>query len=55
MRRREILDESLGHIAKQLELVRGGRDEIGKLEEELLAKRKRVQALSRESAPRSAY
>jgi DNA-binding transcriptional MerR regulator len=55
VRRRQILDESLGHIAKQLELVRRRRDEIGKLEEELLAKRKRVQALSRESAPRSAY
>jgi DNA-binding transcriptional MerR regulator len=55
VRRREILDQSLGYIAKQLELVRRRRDEIGKLEEELLAKRKRVQALSRESAPRSAY
>ena len=46
MRRREILDESLGHIAKQLELVRRRRDEIGKLEEELLAKRKRVRRRS---------
>jgi DNA-binding transcriptional MerR regulator len=55
VRRREILDESLGHITKQLELVRRRRDEIAKLEEELLAKRKRVRALSRETAPRSAY
>ena len=55
MRRREILEESLGHIAKQLELVRRRREEIAKLEEELLAKRKRVRGLIRESAPRSAY
>jgi DNA-binding transcriptional MerR regulator len=55
VRRREILEESLGHIAKQLELVRRRRDEIAKLEEELLAKRKRIRALIRESAPRSAY
>jgi MerR family transcriptional regulator, repressor of the yfmOP operon len=55
VRRREILDESLGHITKQLELVRRRRDEIAKLEAELLAKRKRVRALSREPAPRSAY
>jgi MerR family transcriptional regulator, repressor of the yfmOP operon len=55
VRRREILEESLGHIAKQLELVRRRREEIGKLEEELLAKRKRARALIREPAPRSAY
>ena len=56
VRRREILEESLLHIAKQLELVRRRRDEIGKLESELLAKRKRVRMLIRESsAPRSAY
>jgi DNA-binding transcriptional MerR regulator len=55
VRRREILEESLGHIAKQLELVRRRREEIDKLEEELLAKRKRIRALIREPAPRSAY
>ena len=38
----------LGHIARQLELVRRRRDEIAKLEEELLAKRKRVRDLLRE-------
>jgi DNA-binding transcriptional MerR regulator len=54
VRRREVLDESLGHIARQLELVRRRRDEIAKLEEELLARRKRVQGFIR-SAPRSAY
>jgi DNA-binding transcriptional MerR regulator len=53
VRRRQILEESLGHIAKQLELVRRRREEIAKLEEELLAKRKRVRGLMR-SAPRSA-
>lgn len=54
VRRRQILEESLGHIAKQLELVRRRRGEIAKLEAELLAKRKRVRGLMR-SAPRSAY
>ncbi|MDX6604749.1 MAG: MerR family transcriptional regulator, repressor of the yfmOP operon [Solirubrobacterales bacterium] len=47
-RRRQILDESLSYIAGQLELVRRRRDEIAKLETELLARRKRVQALTRE-------
>ncbi len=55
VRRREILEESLGHIAKQLELVRRRREEIAKLEQELLAKRRRVRGLIRETAPRSAY
>jgi DNA-binding transcriptional MerR regulator len=54
VRRREILDESLDHVAKQLELVRRRRQEIEKLEEELLARRRRVKTLAR-SAPRSAY
>ena len=49
VRRRQILDESLGHIASQLELVRRRRDEIASLETELLNKRKRVQARLRES------
>lgn len=47
-RRRQILDESLGHIARQLELVRRRRDEISKLEEELVARRRRVRELMRE-------
>jgi DNA-binding transcriptional MerR regulator len=55
VRRRQILEESLGHIAGQLELVRRRRDEFAKLEDELLARRKRVRALIRESAPRNAY
>ncbi len=47
-RRRQILDESSSHISRQLELVRRRRDEIAKLESELLAKRKRVRELQRE-------
>jgi DNA-binding transcriptional MerR regulator len=54
VRRREILDESLGHIGRQLELVRRRRDEIAALEEELLAKRKRVQTRLRELKDASA-
>jgi DNA-binding transcriptional MerR regulator len=42
VRRRQILEESLGHIARQLDLVRRRREEIAKLEAELLAKRKLV-------------
>jgi DNA-binding transcriptional MerR regulator len=48
VRRRQILDEALGHIARQLELVRHRRDEIAALEAELLAKRRRVQSRLRE-------
>jgi DNA-binding transcriptional MerR regulator len=54
VRRREILEESSGHISKQLELVRRRRDEIAKLEAELLAKRKRIGALRREIKPDAA-
>jgi MerR family transcriptional regulator, repressor of the yfmOP operon len=48
VRRRQILEQSLGHLASQLELVRRRRQEIAKLEEELVARRKRVRALMRE-------
>jgi DNA-binding transcriptional MerR regulator len=51
VRRRQILDESLGHIAGQLELVRRRRDELAKLEDELLARRRRVHDLLRELSP----
>lgn len=51
VRRRQILDESLGHIALQLELVRRRREEIAKLEDELVARRKRVRELLRELSP----
>jgi DNA-binding transcriptional MerR regulator len=48
VRRRQILDESLTYTARQLDLVRRRRDEIAKLEEELVSRRKRVKALLRE-------
>ena len=41
-RRREILVESLGHLERQLRLVRRRRDEIAALERELATKRTRV-------------
>jgi MerR family transcriptional regulator, repressor of the yfmOP operon len=41
-RRREMLNESLGHLDRQLALVRRRRDEIAALEDELAAKRRRV-------------
>lgn len=47
VRRRQILEESLTYIARQLELVRRRREEIAKLEDELLARRKRVKTLLR--------
>jgi MerR family transcriptional regulator, repressor of the yfmOP operon len=43
-RRREILDEALGHLDRQLELVRHRRREIDRLEEELVARRRRVRS-----------
>lgn len=48
VRRRQILEESLTYIARQLELVRRRREEIAKLEEELLGRRKRAKALLRD-------
>jgi hypothetical protein len=48
VRRRQILDESLGHIGRQLELVRQRRDEISTLETELLGKRRRVRSRLRD-------
>jgi DNA-binding transcriptional MerR regulator len=49
VRRRQILEESLTYTARQLELVRRRRDEIAKLEAELVARRRRVTELLRES------
>jgi len=53
VRRRQILEESLTYTARQLELVRRRREEIAKLEDELLARRKRVKALLRTAEPAS--
>jgi len=52
VRRREILEQSLTYTARQLELVRRRRDEINKLEEELVARRGRVRDLLRDRSPR---
>jgi len=49
VRRREILEQSLAYIARQLELVRRRRDEITKLEIELTARRKRAKSLLRDA------
>lgn len=53
VRRRQILDESLSHIARQLELVRRRRDEIANFEAELVARRKRVRGLMRSASSNS--
>ena len=47
-RRRVLLAESLGHIERQLELVRHRRNELDTLEGELAAKRKLVRRKLRE-------
>jgi DNA-binding transcriptional MerR regulator len=49
VRRRQILEQSLTYIARRLDLVRRRRDEIAKLESELLSRRKRAQALLRDT------
>ena len=51
VRRREILEQSLTYTGRQLDLVRRRRDEISKLEDELVARRKRVRSLLRELDP----
>ena len=48
LRKRELLDEALGHIERQLELVRRRRTELDKLESELTGKRRRVRDRLRE-------
>jgi MerR family transcriptional regulator, repressor of the yfmOP operon len=47
-RRKAILDEALGHIERQLALLRDRRTAIEQLEGELAARRKRVQRRLRE-------
>jgi MerR family transcriptional regulator, repressor of the yfmOP operon len=51
VRRREILEQSLTYTGRQLDLVRRRRDEIAKLEQELLQRRRRVRSLLRELTP----
>lgn len=45
--RATILSESLGHVARQLELVRGRKRELERLEEELVQRQKRSRELLR--------
>jgi DNA-binding transcriptional MerR regulator len=47
-RRKQILDEALGHIERQLGLLRERRSAIEELESELVARRRRVQRRLRE-------
>jgi MerR family transcriptional regulator, repressor of the yfmOP operon len=47
-RRLEIVTEALGHLERQLDLVRRRRDEIAALEGDLSAKRRRLQRRIRE-------
>ena len=47
-RRRVILDEALGHLERQLELLRSRRAAIDELEAELVARRRRVHKRIRE-------
>jgi MerR family transcriptional regulator, repressor of the yfmOP operon len=55
VRRRQILDDSLSYIDRQLALLRRRRDEIARLEEELATRRRRVRdrlrSLETETAP----
>jgi MerR family transcriptional regulator, repressor of the yfmOP operon len=50
-RRRELLEEALGHIDRQLELVRHRAGELAKLELELCETRKRARRKLRELEP----
>ncbi|HSZ13435.1 MAG TPA: MerR family transcriptional regulator [Solirubrobacteraceae bacterium] len=52
-RRRELLNEALGHIDRQLELVRHRAAELTKLEHELLDTRRRAKRKIRELEPDS--
>ena len=51
-RQKEILGEALGHIERQLGLLRARRAAIEELESELVARRKRVQGLLSELGQR---
>jgi MerR family transcriptional regulator, repressor of the yfmOP operon len=49
-RRREILREAIGHIERQLKLIRRRRRELERLEDELTAKRRRARSRLRATA-----
>jgi len=48
VRRRQILEEGLTYVERQLELLRRRRDELDELERELAARRRRLRARLRE-------
>jgi MerR family transcriptional regulator, repressor of the yfmOP operon len=48
VRRRKILEEGLDYVERQLELLRRRRDELDELEQELVARRRRLRARLRE-------
>src|SRR5947207_13549079 len=54
VRRRQILDEARGHIDRQLELIRHRRDDIARVEKELVARRRRLGRRLRELADETA-
>jgi MerR family transcriptional regulator, repressor of the yfmOP operon len=54
VRRREILEQGLSYVDRQLELVRSRRDEIAELEAELNARRRRLTRYLREQVPEPA-
>jgi MerR family transcriptional regulator, repressor of the yfmOP operon len=54
VRRREILEQGLDYVDRQLELVRDRRDEIAELEAELTARRRRLTRYLREQVPEPA-
>ena len=43
-RRHQIVDQALGHVERQLELIRRRRARLGRLEEELTAKRRQLRS-----------
>ena len=47
-RRREILEQGLEHVERQLELARARRDELAALENELAARRRRIRTRLKE-------
>ena len=51
VRRRIVLEEATAHLNRQLELVRGRRDALAKLESDLLARRRRIRDRLRDLEP----
>jgi DNA-binding transcriptional MerR regulator len=49
VRRREILEEGIGYVERQLQLLRRRREELDGLEQELITKRRRLRTRLREA------